>query len=190
MKLATVLHSLGLTGSVFDLSKTTITVDQAVDTYIKKETPIAKSRLLANIGPDGVNSHGALVLYLLPTTHPWHVLLIHVMPSPQTGLVIASPSTQNPDYLYTWTRDSALVFKLLIEDFVSGDDSPLRRLIDAYISVEAIIQQITNPSGSAGKSGLGEPKFNIDGSAFTAPWGRPQRGVCGRRFLSFQIRAS
>jgi hypothetical protein len=64
MKLATVLHSLGLTGSVFDLSKTIITVD----TYIKKETPIAKSRLLANIGPDGVNSHGALVLYLLPTT--------------------------------------------------------------------------------------------------------------------------
>jgi len=148
MKLATVLHSLGLTSSVFDLSKTIITVD----TYIKKETPIARSRLLANIGPDGVNSHGALA-----------------------GLVIASPSTQNPDYLYTWTRDSALVFKLLIEDFVSGDDPSLRRLIDAYISVEAFIQQTTNPSGPAGKSGLGEPKFNIDGSAFTAPWGRPQR---------------
>ena len=64
MKLATVLHSLGLTGSVLDLSKTVITVD----TYIKKETPIAISRLLANIGSDGINSHGALVLYLLPST--------------------------------------------------------------------------------------------------------------------------
>ena len=63
MKLATVLHSLGLTGSVLDLSKTVITVD----TYIKKETPIAISRLLANIGSDGINSHGALVLYLLPS---------------------------------------------------------------------------------------------------------------------------
>lgn len=92
--------------------------------------------------------------------------------------MIASPNTQKPDYLYSWTRDSTLVFKLLIEDFVSGGDPPLRRLIDAYISVEAIIQQITNPSGSAGKSGLGEPKFNIDGSVFAAPWGRPQRGVC------------
>ena len=60
MKLATVIHSLGLglTGSVLDLSNTLVTVD----TYIKKETPIAKSHLLANIGPDGVNSHGALVL--------------------------------------------------------------------------------------------------------------------------------
>jgi glucoamylase len=179
MKFATVLHSLGLTGSVFDLSKTIITLD----TYIKKETPIAKSRLLANIGPDGINSHGALVLYWLPTTHPWHVFLTHVTSSPQAGLVITSPSTQNPDYLYSWTRDSALVFKLPIEDFVSGDNPSLRRPIDAYISVEAIIQQIANPSGPAGKSGLGEPKFNIDGSAFTAPWGRRQRGVC--RFRVF-----
>jgi glucoamylase len=113
--------------------------------------------------------------------HPWHVLLIHVTFSPQAGLVIASPSTQNPDYLYSWTRDSALVFKFLIENFVSDGDPSLRRLIDAYISVEAIIQQTINPSGAAGKSGLGEPKFNIDGSAFTAPWGRPQRGVCGCR---------
>ena len=113
--------------------------------------------------------------------HPWHVLLIHVTLSPQAGLVIASPSTQNPDYLYSWTRDSALVFKFLIENFVSNGDPSLRRLIDAYISVEAIIQQTINPSGAARKSGLGEPKFNIDGSAFTAPWGRPQRGVCGCR---------
>jgi len=97
--------------------------------------------------------------------------------------VIASPSTQNPDYLYSWTRDSALVFNLLIEDFVSGDDPSLRRHIDAYISVETIIQQITNPSGPAGKSGLGEPKFHINGSAFAAPWGRPQRGVRGAHFV-------
>jgi glucoamylase len=58
MKLATVLHSLGLTGSVLDFSKTI----NSVDTYIAKETPIAKSRLLANIGPDGDKSHGALVI--------------------------------------------------------------------------------------------------------------------------------
>jgi hypothetical protein len=68
MKLATVLHSLGLglTGSVLDLSKTIVTVD----TYIKKETPVAKSRLLANVGPDGVNSHGALVLYFVTDHAP------------------------------------------------------------------------------------------------------------------------
>ena len=96
----------------------------------------------------------------------------------QAGLVIASPSTENPDYLYSWTRDSALVFKLLIEDFVLGGDLSLRGLIDAYITVQSRIQQTPNPSGAAGKDGLGEPKFNIDGSAFLHPWGRPQRGTC------------
>jgi glucoamylase len=92
-------------------------------------------------------------------------------------LVIASPSTQNPNYLYSWTRDSALVFKLFIGDFVSGDDPSLRSLIDAYLSVEATIQQTLNLSGPAGQGRLGEPKFNINGFTFTDPWGHLQQGA-------------
>jgi glucoamylase len=34
---------------------------------------------------------------------------------------------------------------------------------------------LSNPSGSVSSGGLGEPKFNADGSAFTGAWGRPQR---------------
>ena len=41
------------------------------------------------------------------------LLMFNVFVCTQAGLVIASPSTENPDYLYSWTRDSALVFKLL-----------------------------------------------------------------------------
>jgi glucoamylase len=63
----------------------------SVDTYLTKENPIAKAGLLANIGPDGAQDQGA-----------------------KAGIVIASPST-NPDYIYTWTRDSSLVFRCLIE---------------------------------------------------------------------------
>ncbi|KAF8488599.1 hypothetical protein F5888DRAFT_1893305 [Russula emetica] len=44
-----------------------------------------------------------------------------------------------------------------------------------HISVRMQSQQITNSSGPTGKSGLGELKFNIDGSASTASWGRPLR---------------
>lgn len=146
--LGPLLTALGLTGSVHDRPSSV----GKLDAYIAQETHTAKSCLLANIGPDGAKSHGALA-----------------------GLVVASPSTQNPDYLYSWTRDSALVFKLLIEDFVAGDDLSLRGLIDAYITAESLIQQTPNPSGAAGKDGLGEPKFNIDGSPFLRPWGRPQR---------------
>jgi len=34
--------------------------------------------------------------------------------------VIASPSTEDPDYFFTWTRDAALVFKYIVEECVSG----------------------------------------------------------------------
>ncbi|KAI9059251.1 carbohydrate-binding module family 20 protein [Trametes sanguinea] len=91
------------------------------------------------------------------------------------GIVVASPSTENPDYLYTWTRDSSLVFKLLIDQFTSGEDTSLRGLIDDFTSAEAILQQVSNPSGTVSTGGLGEPKFNIDETAFTGAWGRPQR---------------
>jgi glucoamylase len=64
--------------------------------YLAAESPIAKANLLANIGPSGSKSSGA-----------------------KPGVVIASPSTTNPNYLYTWIRDSALVFQTLIDQYVS-----------------------------------------------------------------------
>lgn len=89
--------------------------------------------------------------------------------------MIASPSTSNPDYLYTWTRDSSLVFKALIDQFTSGEDTTLRNLIDDFTASQGRLQQVSNPSGTVSTGGLGEAKFNIDESAFTGGWGRPQR---------------
>ena len=63
-----------------------------VDAYYATESAIAKSGLLANIGPSGSKSSGAA-----------------------SGIVIASPSTTNPNYLYSWTRDSALTLKVIID---------------------------------------------------------------------------
>ncbi|GJE97645.1 glycoside hydrolase family 15 protein [Phanerochaete sordida] len=124
------------------------------DLYVASESPVAKAGLLANIGPDGSKSSGA-----------------------KAGIVIASPSTVNPDYLYTWVRDSSLVFKVLIDQYTSGQDASVaaRDLIDAFVSAEAILQQLPNPSGTVDAGGLGEPKFNINETAFTDSWGRPQR---------------
>ncbi|KAG6837804.1 hypothetical protein H0H93_016172 [Arthromyces matolae] len=120
--------------------------------YFATESPIAKANLLENIGANGSKSQGA-----------------------KPGVVIASPSTSNPDYLYTWTRDSALVFKTIIDQFTLGQDTTLRPLIDSYVAAQTIIQQVSNPSGTVSTGGLGEPKFNIDETAFTGSWGRPQR---------------
>lgn len=123
-----------------------------VDAYYASESPVAKAGILANIGPSGSKSSGA-----------------------KSGIVVASPSTSNPNYLYTWTRDSALTLKVIADQYTLGLDTNLRPYIDNYVGAQEILQQVSNPSGSVSTGGLGEPKFNIDESAFTGPWGRPQR---------------
>ncbi|KAF5360945.1 hypothetical protein D9756_004876 [Leucocoprinus leucothites] len=124
----------------------------SVDGYLQKQVPISKAGVLANIGVDGVKSSDA-----------------------KAGVVIASPSTHDPDYLYTWTRDAALVLKTLIQEFATGQDPSLRDTIDDFVASQAILQQVTNPSGTVSTGGLGEPKFHINLTTFTDPWGRPQR---------------
>jgi glucoamylase len=92
-----------------------------------------------------------------------------------SGLV-AAPSTFNPNYFYTWTRDSALTFTMLIDELILGNSS-LQYLIDDYFRAQAILQTIANPSGTLYPAGLGlgEPKFYTNESRFNGDWGRPQR---------------
>lgn len=61
---------------------------------------------------------------------------------------------------------------MLIDQYVSGQDTSLLSQIDSFVNAEGKLQQVSNPSGTFTTGGLGEPKFNIDGSAFTGPWGR------------------
>lgn len=91
--------------------------------------------------------------------------------------MIASPNTVNPNYLYSWIRDSSLVFKVITDMVTLGQDDSLRLHIDNFFTAEAALQQVSNPSGLVSTGGLGEPKFNINGTAFVGPWGRPQRGL-------------
>lgn len=127
-----------------------LSAQQNVPSYISSETPIAKAGILANIGSNGAKSQGA-----------------------KPGIVIASPSATNPNYLFTWTRDSSLVvpsyiphmlnadltlskvFKALIDQYVSGQDNSLLGLINDFVTSQAIIQGISNPSGSITTGGLG-----------------------------------
>lgn len=75
-----------------------------------------------------------------------------------------------------WTRDSALVFKNLVDRFTEEYDAGLQRRIEQYITAQVTLQGLTNPSGSLSDgSGLGEPKFELTLQPFTGNWGRPQR---------------
>ena len=53
----------------------------------------------------------------------------------------------NPNYLYTWTRDSALTLHTLVDEFINGNTT-LQYTIEDYITAEAIRQTVSNPSGS------------------------------------------
>lgn len=68
-----------------------------------------------------------------------------------------------------------MTLKCIVDLFVQGDDSLLGTIQD-YVNAQAYLQTVSNPSGSlADGTGLGEPKFNVDETAFTGSWGRPQR---------------
>lgn len=151
----------------------------SLDTWLAQEEEISRTAILNNIGADGA----------------W-------VPGARAGVVIASPSRSDPDCMlcrlyflqsllppwplskqpltknidfYTWTRDSGLVLKTLIDLFRAGDTA-LLPTIEQFVTSQARIQGVSNPSGDlASGAGLGEAKFNADESAFTGGWGRPQR---------------
>ena len=133
-------------------------------TFIAEERPIALAGALANIG--GLNSS-------------W-------VEGASPGIVVASPSTVNPNYFYTWTRDSALTYTMLIDELIFGNIS-LRKTIEDYTAAQAILQIVTNPSGSLWPAGdgLGEPKFYTNMTRFDGTWGRPQRDGPALRAITF-----
>lgn len=139
-----------------------------LDSWLTKEASVAHDGVLANIGSSGAHAKGA-----------------------KSGIVVASPSTDSPDCenpalvtypnqqltcvdYYTWTRDSTLVMQAILGLFQQGD-MDLQTVIEEYINAQAYLQTVSNPSGDLSTGGLGEPKFNVNETAFTGAWGRPQR---------------
>lgn len=136
----------------------------ALSNFIAQEMQISLDGVLANIG--GLNS-------------TW-------VTGASPGVVVASPSTNNPNYFYTWTRDSALTYTMLIDEFILGNLS-LRKTIEDYTTSQAFLQTVTNPSGSLWPAGdgLGEPKFYTNLTRFDGTWGRPQRDGPALRATAF-----
>jgi glucoamylase len=140
----------------------------ALTTFITQEQAISVQGVLSNIG--GLNSS------LVEGASP--------------GVVVASPSTVNPNYFYTWTRDSALTYTMLIDELIFGNLA-LRKTIEDYTAAQAILQTVTNPSGSLWPAGdgLGEPKFYTNLTRYDGTWGRPQRDGPALRAIAFMTLA-
>lgn len=106
------------------------------------------------------------------------------------GTVVALPLQYQPNYYYTWIRDSALTIRLLIyhmHDHADETRATLQQAVELYIAANAILQRLDNPLGTfddPALSGLGEPKFMVDGTPFQEKWGRPQADGPALRVLT------
>ena len=97
------------------------------------------------------------------------------------GIIIASPS-DDPPYKYHWIRDSALVMRTIVDMYNVTKDPVYFQSIINYIENESKIQKLET------KTGLGEPKYNINCTAYNGPWGRPQNdGPALRGIILFQL---
>jgi glucoamylase len=113
---------------------TTTTNTTTLEEWIEKQQMASYNIILGNINPPGTAK----------------------------GFFAASLSTYKPDYFYTWTRDAALVARVLTH----LPETPLS-VLEYYVEFQ-ILSQNTETKCQC----LGEPKFNTDGTGYTGSWGR------------------
>ena len=107
-----------------------------------------------------------------------------------SGTMLASPSTENPDYYYHWTRDAALTALLLIRllNKMPEYNKQIYDVVSSYVFHEIATIQKNNLEYYA------EPKYYVNGDRYDKPWGRPQndgpaiRGYALVEFAFYQLK--
>lgn len=100
------------------------------------------------------------------------------MPDVYPGMVVASPSRENPNYYFDWVRDTSLVMRTLIDYWEITKEPAIKKMLKVWVDSE------THRQNRPALSGLGEPKYNIDGTGYQGPWGRPQNDGPALRALA------
>jgi glucoamylase len=111
-------------------------------------------------------------------------------PGESPGSVIAAPS-QTPDYYYHWTRDAGITMDVVVDLYENAmltgqtaDATNYLQILSDYTNFSRGTQLTTNLSGGPDGLGLGEPKFNLNGTPFVGSWGRPQNDGAAIRAAS------
>ncbi|KAJ3388767.1 glycoside hydrolase 15 protein [Entophlyctis sp. JEL0112] len=87
------------------------------------------------------------------------------------GIVVAAPQNATANnYFYHWIRDSSLVMDTVNDLYLRKNvsDSSIEQL---FFNFQNITYKMQNEGAN---TGLGEAKFNVDGSDYTGGWCRPQ----------------
>jgi len=92
---------------------------------------------------------------------------------PRPGSVTAAPrgGPDEPDYFFHWVRDSALVMHA-VANFAATAEAPLARTCHQRLADFIGFSRSLQLSGAP--AGLGETRFNLDGSQDALQWNRPQ----------------
>ncbi|TMW66049.1 hypothetical protein Poli38472_003814 [Pythium oligandrum] len=110
--------------------------------------------------------------YLLANISPKHV------DGALPGSIIAATASGANNYIYHWIRDSGLVMDVVYSLYKKGDKSLEQTFWDHATFTKKI-------QGLQTLEGLGEAKYNVDGTAFNEPWCRPQNDGPAVRASSF-----
>jgi len=95
------------------------------------------------------------------------------VPGAANGTIIAAQSYVSPNYAYNWVRDSSLTMDVVQQLYAAASTSPARNFY-ANILFQYAQARVTEQNDPDLQTGLGEPKFNLDNTVYTGPWGRPQ----------------
>ncbi|MEZ0391630.1 MAG: glycoside hydrolase family 15 protein [Pseudobdellovibrionaceae bacterium] len=93
------------------------------------------------------------------------------------GIILASPSKVDPDYYFHWVRDSALV----IDSLFTLPESEKSYVESSFQDFVFLSEKLQN---TPALTGLGEPRFNVDGTPYMGEWARPQNDGPALRALS------
>jgi glucoamylase len=95
------------------------------------------------------------------------------VPGAANGTVMASQSRADPNYAYNWVRDAALTMDTVFQFYAAATTPTAKSYYETILFqyAQARAAEQNDPDLAAS---LGEPKFNLDNSVFTGPWGRPQ----------------
>lgn len=135
-----------------------------------------------------------LVENIATVDHVFHKKTETGMMTSEPGVVLAAAPLAIPhfsqDYTFHWMRDAALSMQVILQlakDAAPQDKVAYETLLKNYVAFELRAQHQTSKPG---ENTLGQPKFNIDGTVWDEPWGRPQNdGSALRAMTLMQIQA-
>lgn len=148
-------HTVRLVTAAFVLCISASGVPKDFNEWLNWIQPIATRKMLANISRDDTAK----------------------------GVVIASPSRENPDYFYHWVRDAGLTMDVVVSLYARAEGDPknfYRQRLLEFVDFSLKNQRTPNLSG-----GVGEPKFLVNGEPYNGAWGRPQNDSPALRALAF-----